>query len=780
MPSSNQPASTADAAIAQHVPTERLQFKTLILSNPNYFGTFPNLGGNVVVQKAFDTAYEQLTCLGLQPQQARLEAVVNIKQHTGYGTDACGTGSQEFVRFFVQQGASWVDLGVASFDVYNIASTSLPLSYSASVDFSAASKFCFTENIALVRAILSWSIEPPAGDPNFTPPWGNVLDTRVQVAPELFFEVPIANLVGEGLLTLNPEVQATIDVTKGLPPKTAAPLSYSQLKTQYAHTSVPGHRFGFAAALKLLNEPILSTLPTTATAVIPTPSSAATPPATLTQLTAGADLAAILAAIEAQSSDTTFEQLMCTGYNPETRELAAVVEIKLNAGYSGNLCTAGSTEYVSFFALIEGTWKNLGTGTVNVHDLAAVSPGNPLMYAVFRISNLAEMPCETLTGVPLRAILSWQVQPTGPDFVPVWGNVVNTHVQPQIGVASESEQLRLMRLGSVTVSGISDTTFLANPTGVAGDCSGCDSPFGGEIIVEGDFQPKIDVFDHVTGMVLPGAKPMIYQVWVERTDVASAPFQLANPFGIALWPPSAPFPPVIFTQTVQPAPGPVTGGVSGTLYYQYMESDLQAVNPRTLAAFEAGGLAEGDYQVQVRGWIWDTLSLSYVPIPSQSKTIHIYNGYPHTELFATPGGVVAVTEHRPQVAISLTSIPDCGSAVVGETLHGSYSVTDNFFGSVTVALVPITVGGVVQLENNPVLSNWTGASQCGPAAAQNQVFYDGSNTFGTSGTFTLETTGMTPCGYTLQITSADRALVDSHCYNHWNQIGVGFCLIAPQ
>ena len=78
MPSSNQPASTADAAIAQHVPTERLQFKTLILSNPNYFGTFPNLGGNVVVQKAFDTAYEQLTCLGLQPQQARLEAV---RQH---------------------------------------------------------------------------------------------------------------------------------------------------------------------------------------------------------------------------------------------------------------------------------------------------------------------------------------------------------------------------------------------------------------------------------------------------------------------------------------------------------------------------------------------------------------------------------------------------------------------------------------------------------------------------------------------------------------------------
>jgi hypothetical protein len=117
----------------------------------------------VVLQKAFDTAYEQLTCLGLQPQQAQLQAVVNIKQNTGYGTDACGTGSQEYVRFFVQQGASWVDLGVASFDVYNIASTPLPLSYTASVDFSAAREFCFTENIAPVRAILSWALShPPA------------------------------------------------------------------------------------------------------------------------------------------------------------------------------------------------------------------------------------------------------------------------------------------------------------------------------------------------------------------------------------------------------------------------------------------------------------------------------------------------------------------------------------------------------------------------------------------------------------------------------------------
>src|SRR5579884_2425131 len=744
------------------ISNERSNFKTLLLGNPNYFGTFPNLGGKVILPKTFDTAFEELTCLGLDPQHDRLEAVIQIKQHSGYGSDACGAGALEYVRFFVEQGGVWHDLGSTSFNVYSLAATPLPLSYSASVDFSVARKFCFTDNIAHVRAILSWDLEPPAGNPGFTPPWGNVLDAHVQVAPLLFLETPVSQLLSAGILTVKPEALAAIDVTAKLPGKSPAPLTYSELKQQYANTQVPGHRFGFVEAHKLLDKPVLSALPP----IPPQPNpvrplfAPALSSAAFTTLTAGEELGAILAALQQQSGNTEFEQLMCAGYNPQTRELEAVIQIRQNAGYSGGLCTAGSTEYVSFFAFFGGAWQSLGTATVNVHDLAAVTPGNPLMYAVYRISNLTEAACQNLAGVPLRAILSWQVQPTGPDYVPFWGNVVNTTVQPQIGIGQDGEHIRLMRLGSVTVNGISDTTGLANPTGVAGDCVGDDSPFGGEIIVEGDFTPKIDVFNHVTGMVIPGSKPIIYQVWVTRTDVPSSPFQLTNPFGIALFPPNALFPPVIYAQHVQPAPGPVLGGIAGTDYYQYMESDLQAVNPRTLAAFEAGGLAEGDYLVEVRGWAWN--GAAYAPMVTQSQLIHVYNGYPHTELGATV--------YRPQVAISLTSIADCGNVKTGDTITGNYSVTDNFFGAVSIALVPITVGGTPQPENTVVLSNHN--------AALNQVVYDGANTFGTSGTFTLDTTGMTPCGYNILLTATDRALVDSHCYNHWNQIGVGFCLIA--
>ena len=190
---------------------------------------------------------------------------------------------------------------------------------------------------------------------------------------------------------------------------------------------------------------------------------------------------------------------------------------------------------------------------------------------VYRISNFTQMPCTELTGVPLRAILSWQTPPTGPNFVPVWGNVINTHVQPIIGTQTSVEKIELFRVGGVTVDFIHDSDHLAYQTPMppatgslpAGDCAGNQSPFGGDIIVEGEFSVKIDVFDHATGLVLPGAHPLIYQAWVTRTDVASAPFQLTNSFGIALYPPDALFPPVPFPQSVQPAPGPVLGGVAG-------------------------------------------------------------------------------------------------------------------------------------------------------------------------------------------------------------------------
>ena len=47
------------------------------------------------------TRYEELTCVGLQPDQATLYATIAVKQDFGYGGDLCtGPGGREYVRFF--------------------------------------------------------------------------------------------------------------------------------------------------------------------------------------------------------------------------------------------------------------------------------------------------------------------------------------------------------------------------------------------------------------------------------------------------------------------------------------------------------------------------------------------------------------------------------------------------------------------------------------------------------------------------------------------------------
>jgi len=740
------------------VPTERTNFKKLLLSNPNFFGTFPNLG-KVVKAISGDTTFEQLTCVGLYPGElfggARLEGVVDIKQHSGYGTNACGAGTTEFVRFFVQDGAGWHDLGLGSVQVFDVPGA-LPLSYAVSVDFNEPRKFCSTENILNVRAILSWNLEPTAGDPNFIPVWGNVLNARVQVQKQLL--IPLKELVAPKAVAIDPAVLAGVDLKQTLPVEEPKELTFAELKTLYANTKVPAHRFGFSEVLKLQGGSIRRAI-NQAASLIKAPQ-----PAESAGLLAGVNIADILKQIELLAGDTSFEQLTCAGYNPQTRTLEGVIQVKQNSGFSGSLCTAGSTEYVSFFAFVSGAWQSLGTAQVKVYDLAAVTPGNPISYAVFRVSNVTEMLCNDLTGVPLRAILSWQTPPTGPDFIPTWGNVVNTHIQPQIlDVNPGDELMRLMRIGRVSIIGIGNATGLANPTGVAGDCSGHDSPFGGAPTVTGDFIPRVDVFNHVNGSVVPGSRPIIYQAWI--IPPAGPAFQLTNSFGIQLYPPQGPVGGVFHNQTATAAPAPVVGHGPGEVYYTYMESDLQAVEPRTLAVFNAGALPEGNYTIQIRGFKF--AGGNYVAITPQSKMIHVYNGFPHIELTAG-GGTISV--QRPQLAITLDApFKDCGDVVVGDTITGHYSVTDLFFGSASIRMLPITIGGIPQ-PINPVILNTGGSS----------ISYDGTNTNGVSGTFTLSTAGLSPCGYTILLQSSDRALVSDSCSGHYNELGVGFCLRAAK
>jgi hypothetical protein len=738
MNQSQNPAGTAH--IAPPFAFERASFKLLVLSNPNHFGNAPGLGP-VVTQIEGSVAYEALLCLGLNPAADTLEAVIEIKQSTGYDSGPCDGGSTEYVRFYAQTGTGWDDLGLAAVNVYNLAGSNLPVSYALAIPFDGTSKFCWVDNIVTVRAILSWEVAPPANTPDFVPVWGNTVDAQVQIAPIYLEEIPITSLLGSKLIDIDAKILDYVDLSASLPAKPAPALTLAALKSHYAGTKVPPHRWGFSTAQALLAKPLNQAL------------KIGIPPV---------DIGPILSGVAATSGDTYYEQLTCAGYNPQTQQLEAVVQINQNSGYNGGPCTAGSTEFVAFYGYFGGGWNALGVAGVNVYDLGGAARF-PVNYAVFRLSPLLTVACENLLSIPLRAILSWQQQPTGPDFVPVWGNVLNTNIQPQIGAADQTTHTTLMRIGDVSIfaslGGIAANPafggdYLANATNVAGDCTDAlDSPFGGNIGIEGQISPKVDgVFDPVTGLLLPGAYPIIYQAFITYPGV-SAPVQLLNPFNIEVYPPAAPWdaPDVTVPQTAQPAPGPVTGQASSALYYTYYETDTQAVDPRTLAWFPAGGLDEGNYAITIIAYGWD--GSAYVAAAPVSQSFYVYNGY-------APG------KGGPLITLTPTSVLDCGNVTVGETITGNFTVADEFFGGLSFEIVP------APQPIDPSQPINTGVTLSVP------VNYPAAPTTGTSGTFSIDTTNWQPCGYGVLAIAGDRALRDTECYNHQGQASLGFCVVA--
>ena len=129
--------------------------------------------------------------------------------------------------------------------------------------------------------------------------------------------------------------------------------------------------------------------------------------------------------VQVIKSNTTYEELKCVGFSPELSQLEGVVWIKQSGGYDGGICTSGSQEYVSFFLSYDNgvTWLPQGTVNFTVYD---VPDPHPLEYAV-RLPIQPEEKFCFVANLPLvRAILSWNMPPTGPNSIPVWGNVIDT------------------------------------------------------------------------------------------------------------------------------------------------------------------------------------------------------------------------------------------------------------------------------------------------------------------------------------------------------------------
>lgn len=701
------------------VPDERAKFRALVLGNPNYFGNIKDSPFPPVLQIQLNRTYEDLGCVGFQPQFNRLDAVVYVNEPSGYGGGICTRGTQEYVRFYMSgdNGATWMDVGLTSFTAWDIPVGTVGrrrLEYAVTLQVNPAKRFCFIDNFYLVRAILSWNVPPPPNTPNFVPVWGDIHNTHIQIDPRRL--ILIDELLATAQIKLPPQLANVLDLAQPVPVLEPKPLGAAELQVLYKGKDVAPHRYALAELHQLVSQPaMLDTLMAPGFGGV------------LPEL--GLDLSVVLPQLFPTDGNTSFEELECIGLNPNQDALVGVIRVKLPSGYSGGPCTAGSREYVSFW----GDFNNngifetyLGTTSVNVHDYDKI-PREGLEYSVFLPVNLDRYrrPCQRgPVVVPIRAILSWQVAPppANPNFVPVWGNREQTLIHIRPGSVVSGHPPFIETVGSMAVGDIDGAGYANGPAQLVG-FTAKQSPFGGEVVITGHLANPTDIS--------AGATALKYKVTV---DDGSGPQVLTNTFSVArtqllngIW--------SILPSVVQSTDA---GG-----YYTYRE-DLTG-GPGNAQFYVAGNVL-ARWQTAGKTGTWtitiESVDAANVVYPGNTITVRIDNSSPQFPLGSfkiTSGGGT------------------CGDFTIGDIIEGTYQVTDEHFGSLNLSVQP-PLGGVFTA---PVPLPRT---------------YPTVPTTGESGIWRLDTTGMPKCGYVIRLGAADRTIVNSGDIGFGNEAFVGLCL----
>jgi hypothetical protein len=677
-------------------PPERAHFNELLLSG--HFQLAPAKEG----PPQGSTEYEQLVCIGYRPQLRRLDAVVQIKRPTGYLGDVCTAGSQEYVRFFAStdNGATWTDLGLTSFTTWDIPGPK-PLDFDVSLPVDLGAMCCQEENLVLVRGVLSWEVPPASATGPIV--YGNGLDVTVQVAPitlgtlgslfeclHLPIDLPTADAV------------ASLDQIVEFGP--ARQLTARQLHELYSGTEIPQSRYLLGQVAKVLGNPVAV-------------SAAAGHPKFELPALPGIDLGPILGVIVDPQGNETYEQLGCVGLNPGLDELVATVDVKLSSGYDGGLCTAGSQEYVAFWADWGAGFQYVGTGSVTVHDIPSI-PAGGLRYAVpvsFPQALTRRRPChDGALTITIRAVLSWGVPPSdaNPFAVPVWGGHLEAIVVIPPGEPVTKGGPILESIGGMPVPTISDATGLATGTtalfytpGIATAC-----PFGGALLFTGH------VLNPATGLF--GGAGMQYRILVS-TNGGTTSTPMTESFSVEKWPLTSPLP-----SAVTQLPDPVTGWVD------YLEVS---------GVVDVVGNALGRWISSGNGQIWISMEARQGGVPIGA---------------ATPWQLVQLDNTVPTVTVSITSgTGSCGDFYPGDLIEGIYSAADNEnLAGVSIAVEPAM--GVAPAQS---VTAETLTAQTGGWSLQ-----------------TLPTTE--PCGYVIVATATDNTIVNSDYIGLSSQNFAGFCL----
>lgn len=722
-PEEHSTAEETAGAMTGHVEKERGEFHKLLAVNPNYFGNLAESPFKPVKKIIGNTKYEELTCIGFNPNLNQLEATVPIKLPTGYGGGLCHTGSTEYVRFFIDYGGGWEDAGMVSVNVHDIPNTKdcahrpdKPLVYVLTQPIVPKRDSCRHPVLPKVRGILSWNTVPPAGpaNANWLPVWGNVLDRHIQIKPRGPFLVDIADSLG-----IDPKMKLPLELEvikyEPVPLPDPPPFAVKDLVQLYdqgkgtkataAAKVVEAHRLAFAEVQPVLAGGVIDQQMLSAKI------------AEFKEL--GLDWSSIIGVLEKTKGDVTYEELNCLGLDYNREWLVGTFVVKKSVGYSGSLCTKGSNEYVSFWVDWDDTckWTYVGTAVVPVHDIAAI-PADGLHYAAIMPVDLSahRRHCEKPKIGRVRAVLSWNVPPSNvdPDAIPHWGNRLDVHVQIRPGDPLLIEP-KISIIGGIGVASIfTATTGMTKPfapfagwgPGVFADpwdptrlC-----PFGGVIHIQSD--------------PVPGHR---YKLWVQNVTTGGPEIQLADP---------------VWVTDHDGNSHQHFAGIGGMFDYLPVDQNL-------FSMLYSGWAPAGDDLWQIR---LELFTGGSVFLGSTAwHRIQLDNTAPST-----------VTS-PPTLDIHIDSGGDCKDFTVGAVVNGHFVARDIHFGHYSLATLPASMS-----PNAPVPSS--GNAQTAPAPGD---------------PWSLNTAGMSPCGYVVLLEVWDRSIINSHPDSHnYNRDDVGFCLRA--
>lgn len=632
-----------------------------------------------VIANAGNTFYEEIKSVSYHPDLKTLEAIIAAKRDNGYNGTLCTDGSYAFVRFYLDYGHGWEDQGYSAVNEHDIPTEQdckkkpeKPLSYSASLKITPKTNKCSVHVLPKVRAVLEWNKIPPANDPNYSSIWGNTIDDHIQIKPSknIIIKNPVFTEVIE-LAMAHPTLKITdaaklikggeeaLEESKGA----EQPLELGELAKIYSgKTAVSPGRYALQHVL-----PVLQSFDSVAAAK-----------KIQSWKDLKIDVSAILAELEKTSANVVYEQLESVGLDYNLEQFVASFRIKKAAGYSGDLCSAGSLEYVAFWADWgnDCKWDYIGTTTVNVHDINDI-PRDGLSYAAILPYdfNKVRKVCTNPGVVKIRAVLSWNVAPstTDADKLQYWGNRLDAYIQIKPGVGTGALKPIFNILGGIPVDKISNTDGLTIPGAkfALNQVPVNDfSPFGGVVVIQG-----------------PSFLGHRYRIKVTNLNTLAS-YYINNDFVAVGW---LMGPPYVQYTNVQADPA--------TFYYNYQPFEKNTDN--VLARWSPG-----------------TNDLLKIELEIESVA-GVFTKY------------IQMDNTSPAITLNVDDLGDCSHYKVGDTITGTYSVYDKHLLSYSlVSSFGGAVSGISNQMDNFAFNTGATTSPCGKISlsAYEKTIYNSQST----------------------------------------------------